>query len=219
MKCKLVNIPLESSATSEKEGQLNEFLAAAPVKRIFASVANSPQGPLWSVLCFFEEGASVTGKASARAQVSLGAAGSLIDVPEPQDAGASRGVSPEPANPLTREQIKSIMALKKWRAEQAAHEGVPLYMVAQNRWLEDVVRMPAKTVNDLQKVPGLGEWRVRKYGDKMLQVLNTAIAGAGAWPAASPPTGAGTDSSLKASSALGAGACSCPSTPSASARA
>jgi ATP-dependent DNA helicase RecQ len=86
---------------------------------------------------------------------------------------------------LSGEQVKSIIALKKWRADQAAQENVPLYMVAQNKWLEDIVRLPVRSLDDLTRVRGLGEWRVQKYGPKIIEVLNAENAGRRAWPASS----------------------------------
>jgi superfamily II DNA helicase RecQ len=101
---------------------------------------------------------------------------------------ASHAAPLDSGPPLTGEQGKWIMALKKWRAEQAEQEGVPLYMVAQNRWLEDIVRMPARVLDDLMKVRGLGEWRVQKYGAKILETLNAANSAKRPWqrPASYP---------------------------------
>jgi ribonuclease D len=62
-------------------------------------------------------------------------------------------------------------------------------MVAQNKWLEDIVRMPARVVDDLKNVRGLGEWRVQKYGAKILEVLNAANAAKRSWPGSSYSAG------------------------------
>jgi superfamily II DNA helicase RecQ len=166
MRCKIFSVPLESEKALDRERKLNDFLGAANVKRVFASIANQPEGPIWSVLFFYEEGAGVTQKIPA----SPGA---------PMDYGP----------PLNGEQVKWMIALKKWRADQAASEGVPLYMVAQNKWLEEIVRMPTRALDDLMKVRGLGEWRVQKYGAKILEILNAANAAKRSWPASSYSAG------------------------------
>lgn len=166
MQCKIFSVPLGSEEALERERKLNDFLGAANVKRVFASLANQPEGPMWSVLFFYEDGAQVTQKTPAGPDATVA-----------------------PGTPLTGEQVKSIIALKKWRADQAALEGVPLYMVAQNKWLEEIVQMPGRTLDDLKKVRGLGEWRVQKYGNKILEILNTAIAARPSWPAASYSAG------------------------------
>ena len=168
MRCKIFSIPLESEEGLDRERKLNDFLDATNVKRVFASIANHPEGPVWSVLFFYEGGAQVTPKAAASTQAAL-----------------------DPGAPLTGGQVRSIVALKKWRADAAASEGVPLYMVAQNRWLEEIVRMPVRTFDDLKKVQGLGDWRVQKYGAKIVEILKTASAARGGWPASSYSAGRG----------------------------
>jgi ribonuclease D len=62
-------------------------------------------------------------------------------------------------------------------------------MVAQNRWLEEFVRMPVKTLDDLKKVRGLGEWRAQKYGAKIVEILSAANAARRSYPASSYATG------------------------------
>ena len=160
MRCKIFNVPLASEASPNRENQLNEFLSANIPKRVFAALANAKEGPMWSVLILCEDDERATRETPASPGL-------------PQDAGA----------PLSREQVKWIVALKKWRADQAEREGVPLYMVAQNKWLEEMVRMPVRGLDDLLKVRGLGEWRVQKYGAKILETLNGSDAGRRSWPA------------------------------------
>ena len=160
MQCKVFSVPLESEKALDKERKLNDFLNATDVKRVFASVANQPEGPVWSVLFLYEGGAPAIQKAATTPSPTL-----------------------DPGGTLTGEQVRWILALKKWRSDQAATEGVPLYMVAQNKWLEDMVRMPAKTAEDLKRVTGFGEWRVQKYGAKIVEILNTLNAARNSRPA------------------------------------
>lgn len=162
MRCKILSVPLESENAVDRERILNDFLDTTNVKRVFASIANQPEGPTWSVLFFYEEGATAT-----------------------QKTPASPGATLDQGTPLTGEQVRWIVALKKWRVDAAALEGVPLYMVAQNKWLEEIVRMPARTLDDLKKVNGFGEWRVQKYGSKIVEILNTANSVKHSWPASS----------------------------------
>jgi len=177
MRCKIFSVPVESHEALDREQKLNDFLGATNVKRIFASLANQPEGPMWSVLFFYEDGAQVTQRNPASPSVTA--------VPGHPTSDATL----EPDTPLTSEQVKAIVALKKWRADQAGQEGVPLYMVAQNRWLEEMVRMPVRTVDDLMKVRGLGEWRIQKYGAKIVEILNTANTARRSWPSSSYTAG------------------------------
>jgi superfamily II DNA helicase RecQ len=166
MQCKVFSVPAGGERAFDSERKLNDFLGATNVKRIFASLASQPEGPMWSVLFFYEDGA-----------------------PVPQKAAVTPAQPPASGVTLTGEQGRWIIALKKWRSDQAATEGVPLYMVSQNKWLEDMVRMPARTVDDLKKITGFGEWRVQKYGAKIVEILNAANAARNSRPTSSYSAG------------------------------
>jgi len=180
MRCKVFSIPIGGGTAPEPERNLNEFLGATKVKLTFASLAGAPASPFWSVLCFFEEGAQVAPKDAP-----------VTNRPVAASSAASVGPTPpvQPGVALTREQVRMIVALKKWRANEAALANVPLYKVAQNRWLEEIVQMPAKSLDDLKKVAGMGEWRVQKYGAKILEVLSATSAAKSQWPASSYSAG------------------------------
>ena len=107
MQCKIFSVPLESEEALDRERKLNDFLGATNVKRIFASLANQPEGPLWSVLFFYEDGAPVTQKIPA----------SPVEAATTDHRTSDAAV--DPGTPLTGEQVKSIVALKKWRTDQA----------------------------------------------------------------------------------------------------
>ncbi len=177
MQCKVFNVPVNSEDGHGKERRLNEFLGATNVKRVFASLANSPEGPVWSVLFLYEGGAEVAQKEPVSSSVQTNADNRKADAASPSGAQ------------LTGDQVRSVVALKKWRADQAAQEGVPLYMVAQNKWLEEMVRIPVRTAVDLLKVQGLGEWRVKKYGARIVEILNAAESPKRSWPSSSYAAG------------------------------
>ena len=166
MQCKIFSVPVDSERALDQEQRLNDFLRATNVKRIFASIANQPGGSTWSVLFFYDGEASTALRGDA-------VAANAVESGHPV---AALKTTVEPGSPLSAAQVKGIIALKKWRAEQAAQENVPLYMVAQNRWLEEIVRMPVHTLEELAKVAGLGEWRVKKYGGKIVEIMNAMNA-------------------------------------------
>ena len=177
MRCKIFSVPVEPEAALDRERKLNDFLSATNVKRIFANLANQPEGPIWSVLFFYE------GEAPAAREIPARPVEAAVTDRRTPDAPMDSGT------PLSGEQIRSIVALKKWRADAAALEGVPLYMVSQNKWLEDIVRMPVKTLDDLKRIRGLGEWRVQKYGAKIVEILSAANGARRTWPASSYAAG------------------------------
>ena len=169
MRCKIFAVPLDSEAALAQERTINSFMDSNNVKRVFASLANRPEGPVWSILFFYEGEASAPRPAAGRPSAAVGSERPMPT--PPMDAGTS----------LSGAEIKSIIALKKWRADVAAQEGVPVYMVAQNRWLEDMVRIPVRTLDDLKKVPGFSEWRVQKYGHRIVEILNAPNSSRHSW--------------------------------------
>src|ERR1039458_8030181 len=184
MRCKIFSVPIESETALDRERKLNDFLSATNVKRVFASLANQPEGPIWSVMFFYDDGAQAAPTTRA-AQTLSTRTSQPISTQTGQEIPAGPGAPLDSGPPLSGEQVKWVIALKRWRADQAAQEGVPLYMVAQNRWLEEIVRMPARGLDDLMKVRGLGEWRVQKYGTKILETMNAANAAKRSWPPSS----------------------------------
>jgi superfamily II DNA helicase RecQ len=159
------------------------------VNQFFASLSNTQNGAVWSVMLYYDEHSPVAQPTVAKQAftsppnsnpksnyVVEPARRPASDQPRAA-AGPDAGAAREPVEagpPLNEEQIRWIIALKRWRADQAAQEGVPLYMVAHNKWLEEIVRMPARGFQDLLRIRGMGEWRAKKYADKILGILNPA---------------------------------------------
>lgn len=74
--------------------------------------------------------------------------------------------------PLTADQQTVFDRLRKWRGETATAAGLAAYVIAHNRMLEDMVRLPARTEADLLNIKGFGALRMEKYGQEILALLN-----------------------------------------------
>lgn len=61
--------------------------------------------------------------------------------------------------------------LREWRKAVAEKEGVPVYVVLTNEQLAQMVQKPAHTKAALREIEGLGEARLEKYGDALLEML------------------------------------------------
>lgn len=63
--------------------------------------------------------------------------------------------------------------LKAWRNEKAAEWGVPVYMIlAQKSILEILNNLPSE-ITELEAIKGLGKLKIKKYGNEILELVNS----------------------------------------------
>ncbi len=65
-------------------------------------------------------------------------------------------------------------ALRSWRRGVAQAQGVPAYVVADDRTLGGIAVQRPGTVEELLEVPGMGRSRVERYGDDILRIVREA---------------------------------------------
>lgn len=147
MRCRIFNIRLSDQFRVADEERFSAFLERVDFKRVFASTAQVGGETVWSVLLLFEENA----------------------VPETE--GKSADEAPQLTEPLTGEEAILYEELRKWRNDKASQEGVAAYMIAHNRWLLEMVKLRAKTQEDLARIKGFGERRAHRYGAEILRIV------------------------------------------------
>jgi len=62
--------------------------------------------------------------------------------------------------------------LAQWRREQAGKDGVPVFIVATNSELAEVVRRAPKSIEALKSIKGFGNKKLEKYGKAILNKVN-----------------------------------------------
>lgn len=72
---------------------------------------------------------------------------------------------------LSPEEFARFAALRDLRKELASEEGVPVYTVFTNEQLAQIVQQTVRSKSELQKITGLGEGRIEKYGERLLNHL------------------------------------------------
>lgn len=79
---------------------------------------------------------------------------------------------------LTPEQFSTFSRLRDARKQIALAEGVPLYTIFNNLQLATMVQQKATLTADLERIVGVGDARVAKYGDRILavQVLRQRVS-------------------------------------------
>ncbi len=61
--------------------------------------------------------------------------------------------------------------LRSWRAEHSKQEGVPPYVICDNKQLAMIVAKRPQNLTGLLQIKGLGKGRVEKYGLAILEAL------------------------------------------------
>ncbi|PTA67065.1 HRDC domain-containing protein [Deinococcus arcticus] len=81
------------------------------------------------------------------------------------------GGKEDPAAGLTDEQAAVYARLREWRNAEAKRQEISRFIVASNATLAEIARRVPYTEADLRAVRGMGPERLRKYGQKILEVV------------------------------------------------
>ena len=74
----------------------------------------------------------------------------------------------------TEREERLWQALRKWRQERARTEEIPAYMVCGDKTLRDIVEKMPRGLDGLRNIYGLGEAKMDKFGDEILEILDSA---------------------------------------------
>lgn len=72
---------------------------------------------------------------------------------------------------LSPEEFAVYSRLRDWRKQVSQAEAVPVYTVFTNEQLAQAVQRRAASKADLEKIAGVGDARVQKYGERLLELL------------------------------------------------
>ncbi len=61
--------------------------------------------------------------------------------------------------------------LKEWRREKAEELGVPVYIIATNSELKQIVIQSPKTIEALKRIKGFGKKKIEKHGKEIIQLI------------------------------------------------
>ncbi|MFB9993454.1 HRDC domain-containing protein [Deinococcus oregonensis] len=89
----------------------------------------------------------------------------------PAAAQAEGGERPDPTADLTPEQAAIYARLRDWRNAEAKRQDMSRFIIASNATIAEIARRVPYTAADLKAVRGMGPERLRKYGEKILEVV------------------------------------------------
>lgn len=75
--------------------------------------------------------------------------------------------------PLTAEERRVVEKLRDWRRRLASSENVPTYMICLDKTLEHLAIAKPRQIEALNGIYGLGESKITRYGDQILNQLNS----------------------------------------------
>ena len=91
--------------------------------------------------------------------------------------GRGRGGSSAPVADLSADEQALFEALRAERLKLAREQGVPPYVVFHDTTLREMARLRPMDLDTLGRVPGVGEAKLRRYGDAMLEVIYRGVGG------------------------------------------
>jgi superfamily II DNA helicase RecQ len=135
----------------EAEAQLNAFLASHKVLSIDRRWVDQGSQSFWSFcIDYLPQG----GKGAARIEQR-----DRVDYKEK----------------LPPEQFRVFAALRELRKEIAQAEAVPVYTIFTNEQLAQMVTSSVTSKAALEKIDGVGEARVAKYGERFVELLTRML--------------------------------------------
>ncbi|MET9230554.1 DNA helicase RecQ [Lentzea sp. NPDC003310] len=88
---------------------------------------------------------------------------------------------------LTPEATPLFEALREWRATQAREQGVPAYVIFHDATLKSIAASRPTSLSALGGVSGVGQAKLTKYGDQILEVVAAGGPAPTTAPVAAPP--------------------------------
>ena len=86
-------------------------------------------------------------------------------------ARAPRTHKAEPAASLPADAAAAFERLRAWRAAAAKEQGVPAYVIFHDATLREVATTSPSSLAELSKVSGIGETKLARYGQQLLDAL------------------------------------------------
>ncbi|MGV8086876.1 MAG: UvrD-helicase domain-containing protein [Candidatus Woesearchaeota archaeon] len=67
---------------------------------------------------------------------------------------------------------KIISEIKHWRSVVSKREGMPAYIILHDATITDLAQKMPMSLQDLEKIHGMGPVKIKKYGEELLEIIN-----------------------------------------------
>ncbi len=96
------------------------------------------------------------------------------DDPSRRRVGPARPAVARDTSPAA---VAAEAALRQWRLQRSKRDGVPAYVVFHDATLLEIARRRPTTLAGLRTIPGIGPTKLERYGDDVIAVIESALAG------------------------------------------
>lgn len=151
MQMRFFRIPIPDPA--EAAGELNRFLASHRVVTVDRELVEDGANSAWAVCVTY------------------------VGAPEP--APAPKGGRVDYREVLSNAEFTVFAKLRNLRKTLAEAEGVPVYAVFTNEQLAAMVTQRASSAAAVGAIAGVGEARLKKYGEALLALLRQEVPSLG----------------------------------------
>ncbi len=141
---KFFTIPLKT--TREVEMELNHFLRSQRILTVHREFVSQGENSFWTMAVEYMSDGDTS----------------------PKDAGRKRVDYREILSPAD---FALFVKLRDWRKQVAEKEAVPVYIVFTNGQLAEMATKKVASKMELKEISGVGEARVKKYGNAVLGIL------------------------------------------------
>jgi len=142
MQMQFFQVPVHASQVDE----LNRFLATHRVSSIERQFVSDGANSFWSICVTYEKG-------------------------DPPQNSLQQKERVDYRDVLTEEQFRIYAKLRVLRKELSERDKVPAYSVFNNEHLAEVVRRHVTTREERAKIAGVGQSRIEKYADPILEMM------------------------------------------------
>jgi superfamily II DNA helicase RecQ len=146
-------LQIPARGCEQTESEMNLFLQSHRVLTVDRHLVDAGEKSFWAICIDYLEGAERSTSRRGRSGQQ-----NRIDYREV----------------LSAEEFVKFSVLREVRKTLAAEDAVPVYAVMTNKQLAEIVQTQVSDRQGLSAISGLGEARVEKYGDRILQVMNLA---------------------------------------------
>jgi superfamily II DNA helicase RecQ len=147
---KIFTIPFSKSSETFFEDDLNQFLLNKKVNSIKAEFFKNRENFYWTV---FIDCDTV-----------------IAESKEKKEKGINK--QDQPHIKLDEKDELLLKRLKEMRKQIAEKEGIPVYIIATNVQLMEMIRLKPRSKEALKQIKGYGKKKIEKYGDDVLKIVS-----------------------------------------------